>query len=819
MAIQRITEDTFETFTLETNPKRTYVSSSSGITGSINLFAIRSDIYKDLRARAGDEFIDENIEDRITAIRTSVVSGTTNIKSSIESLLTTINDLSISPRLGLKLDLFRHTSGALETYYNEWFSRKFTLINSIMPYYRITRPDNNFSYANYHCLNFYTASNVPSDSVFLYPNLIDTTTPVSTSYSLSDAFTFDFWIKPKYTTDLPDAGAVYRPGCLLHLSSSYAISIHSGSSRDINGYPDAFKILLQLSSSADVAPDLATPGSGYTFLSDDNVLPIDEWSHVTIKWGGPTTNAGTGSFIVNNVDHGTFTITESLSVGLADNSETPIASGAGTRRWASTLCIGNYYQGTNTGNNSQRWFFSTEPAAIEGLIELVSSTLQRQPVAFNFDYPLNSEVHDIKIYNRYLNRNQVRDLDTNGPDTLNGLRFYLPPFFTYESPIRTNIATSLPYGFTLPLTPFYGMNAFLPTNGQITTTTPFAAEMSKGCGGHFINLENYVRDFGTGNYPRLWSLTASLANTPYTGPIAGLTANDFIYSTGSNIKRLYTIFPNDNGKCNPNFNLLDSLNNSIFVDDLGNQISGYISLRNIFFDVENNRTPIRPGILGEYSGSADPGGNDPNNYAIAPGASLALYSWNTSLGGRSLIGDDTSNQIVIFDISNMFYGNRINPGTLILRDTNLTGSNGKIGFTIRDNEYGSLYRADANGEHPKWASIGNVFYDEGLILLKMPQLYFFGKQEFEIEFEGVQNIHSLTVNAFANPLELITSSYVAYQTGSIDELANVNDPTYVFISNVLLHDNNLNVIGRTSIAQPILKRTADKYLIKLKMDF
>lgn len=810
MAIQRITEDTFETFTLETNPKRTYVSSSSGVTGSINLFAIRSNLYKELYPfQLGDVFVDENIENLINGIKTQVSAGITNVNPNLQNFLEKVNNQSTSPRLDLKLDIFRHTSGALETYYNEWLSRKFTLINSIMPYYRVTRPDNNFAYANYHCLNFYTASNVPSDSVLLYPNPTGSITPVSTSYGLDNAFTFDFWIKPKYTTDLPDAAGIYRPGCLLHLSSSYAISIHSGSSRDVNGYINAFKILLQLSSSADIAPDVATANSGYTFFSDDNVLPIDEWSHVTIRWGGPTINAGTGSFIINNVDRGIFAITESLSVGLADNTETPIVGGDTNLRWASALCIGNYYQGTNIGNNSQRWFFSTRPSTIQGLFQLVNSVARPYPDTFSFNYPLNSEIHDIKIYDRYLNRYEIQDLSTDGPSTLNGLRFYLPPFFTEESPIREKLGGAGPeFRFTLPLTPFFGFDHLLAVDEQVTTTTPFAAEMSKGCGGHFINLENHVRDFGTGRYPRLWSLTASLANVEYTGPIVGLTANDFLYSTGSNIKRLYTILPNDNGKFNPNFNLLEPLSGTLFVDDSGNKILGYVSLRNIFANIEST-------TLNRYI-TAAAWGNDPNSFNLVPGDGFALYQRGASTTGSNWASSD---QVVIFDISNIFYGNRINPGTLTLRDTNLTGSNGKIGFTIRDNEYGSLYRADVKGEHARWASVGNVFYDEGIILLKMPQLYFFGKQQYEIEFEGIQNIHSLTVNAFANPLELITSSYKSYQTGSIDTLANVNDAGYVFISNVLLHDNNLNVIGRTSIAQPILKRTADKYLIKIKMDF
>jgi hypothetical protein len=332
--------------------------------------------------------------------------------------------------------------------------------------------------------------------------------------------------------------------------------------------------------------------------------------------------------------------------------------------------------------------------------------------------------------------------------------------------------------------------------------------MAFGCGGHYINLENYVRDFATGRYPRLWNLTASIPNLSFVGSTETLSANDFLYSTGSNVKRLYTILPNDNGKFYPNFDLLSPLSSSTFTDDLGTKILGYISLRDMITaslpaDVLVESSAISVGLEG---------GSSPDDVGSIPGSSLAIYNRTK---------DNTSNQVVFFDISNLFYGNRIKPGTFIIRDTSVSGSSGKINFVIKDNEYGNLYRADAKGDHASWASVGNIFYDEGIIVLKSPQLYFFGEKQYEVEFQGIQNIHTLSVTAFANPLQLITSSYVAYQTGSIDEvpLANNFDDKYVFISNVLLHDDNLNVIGRTSIAQPVLKRSGEKFLFKIKIDY
>jgi hypothetical protein len=168
----------------------------------------------------------------------------------------------------------------------------------------------------------------------------------------------------------------------------------------------------------------------------------------------------------------------------------------------------------------------------------------------------------------------------------------------------------------------------------------------------------------------------------------------------------------------------------------------------------------------------------------------------------------------------MYYGLSIKPGTFVLSDENISGSiSGSVGMTIKDDGYGNLYGADASGIHATWASIGNIFYNEGIALIKTPQLYFFGLDQFRCEFQGIQNIHVLSINGYARPMQEISSSYVNFQNGNIDDFANETDKKYVFVSNVLLHDDNLNVIGRTSIAQPVLKRSGDKFLFKIKMDY
>ena len=775
MSIAKITPDDFETFTLETNPRREFSSSSLGVTGAVDLFARHSTIQKELLPLSlfqESAFKDQNIEEfRKDVLR---VTGSTNISSSVTTYMSAVHDQQASVRLQQQLSIVRFEPPFS---FNSNTLRKSVVINTLMPYYRTSYPRAHFNYANYHSWNFFSASNVPTSSVLLYPNPIRANATSLTDYGFTGSFSFDFWVKPRYPGDGKDSTAFYRPGCLMHLTSAYALSLHSGSAKDINGRPSAFRLLLQLSQSTDTVPDQATAGS-FSFFSEDNCLPLNEWSHVTVRWGGTNYNFGTGSFEVDGVNRGYFVLTGVLNVGDQAQGD------------PSVLCVGNYYQGQNTLTNALTNFFTGDTATREGLYELQAGT-GFAPASYQFNYPLKAEIHELKLYDRYLSETEIEALDTHGPKTLDSnLRFYLPPFFTEESPTRTFLDGT----GGIPVTPFFTKDG--------TTIHPFSVDMAFGCGGHYINLENYVRDFATGRFARLWELTSSMINqTSQTS----LSANSILYGTGSVVKRLYSILPNDNGRFYPNFDLLRPLSGSTFKTDIGSYEPGVISLRNMITGTYSSDTMVQG--TGSIVSSII-GGNSPDNLGDTPGDGLAIYHRTR---------DNTSNQVVFFDISNMFYGNQIKPGTFLMTDSSLSSSN--LGMTIRDDGLGSLYRADVTGSQATWASVGNIFYNEGLVLLKAPQLYFFGKNQFDIEFQGVQNIHVLTVNAFARPMQLITSSNPSYVTGALDELANVDDPRYVFISTVHLHDDNLNVISRTNVAQPILKRSGDKFLFKIKMDF
>lgn len=782
MAIKKLLPEDFELFSIFTNPQRYYSSSSiTGlIEGTLNVFARHSKRLKESQPTSfysSSFFRDKDLNRELISARISAKSGS-NIED-IKRYMSGVNEQPISSKIQGTQDIIRFTPSVV---FDTNSLRKTVVVDTLAQYYRTVYPSANLSFGNYHSLNFFTSltdSTIPTGSVLLYPNPI-TTNPDNTitgRYIPTGSFTFDFWINLRNE---------YGSGTIMHLSSCYALSVITGSSKDNQGLTDKYRLLLQLSSSADL-DTTSIPNLGnlpqHVFISDDDVLLRDNWHHVSIKWGTNSLNRGTGSFVVDGVDKGYFVIPSS---SIIPTTFSP------TRDNPTVLCVGNHYKGTNVGSDSLAYFFSTDTSQREGLEELIADT-GALPLIYKFDQPLHAEIHDLKLYNKCLTSNEIYSLSLGGPKDLDGLLFYLPPFFTYEAPTQKFYNG---YGGKFE-TPFFTSDG--------TTTTPFSSEMSFGVGGHYINLENFTRDFANGVSPRLLELTNSIGNENSQIPH---TANELLYVTGSNKKRNYTILPNDNGSFYPNFNLLSPLNQSRFVNDLGNKEMGSVSLRNLI-----STSSIFQGLGNETTGSLLDSimGATPETFHTATNENTYAVLQRTR--------DNSSNQLVFFDISNLYYGDSIHPGTLILTDTNLSSSGDVVKIQLKDDKYGNIYRADHSGSCASWNSVGNVYYNEGIVVLKHPSLYFFGKNQFSISFKGERNVHVQTFTLTANPYEHISSSNPSYIPVSASTDPSDKDQQFVYVSNINIHDDNLNVIMKTNLAQPIQLKSSDKIVFKTKMDW
>ena len=203
-------------------------------------------------------------------------------------------------------------------------------------------------------------------------------------------------------------------------------------------------------------------------------------------------------------------------------------------------------------------------------------------------------------------------------------------------------------------------------------------------------------------------------------------------------------------------------------------------------------------------------GANPEDPGLTPGAILSVYNRTR---------DPDSNEVVFFDISNMFYGNRIAPETMQIKDTSLSGTRGSVSITLKDDGVGNVYRHDCLTTPAKWNNIGDVIYDEGIVTIKNPILSHFGRRQFEISFRGEQKIPVMEITVPVTRNSFNSSSNPNYLPLAPTSDASETAEDFVYISGVNLHDENLNIIGKANFAQPVIKRKSDSFMIKLKMDF
>ena len=154
----------------------------------------------------------------------------------------------------------------------------------------------------------------------------------------------------------------------------------------------------------------------------------------------------------------------------------------------------------------------------------------------------------------------------------------------------------------------------------------------------------------------------------------------------------------------------------------------------------------------------------------------------------------------------------------MITDDHLSGSGDAVKITLKDDGYGNIYRADCLTSASTWNSCGNIYYNEGIVVIKNPHLYFYGKEGYEVSFRGEQNIHALKLEVIAPQNMLNSSSNPGFKALPASGYKTDTDPNYVYITGINFHDENLNVVAKTQLAQPILKRHGDRILFKATID-
>ena len=762
--------------------------------------------------------------------------------------------------------------------------------------YKVPYPDIQWAYNNYNCLNFFTASNAPSDSVLIYPaptrSVDGDPTKQATRFDAPyrpqrDKFGFSFWINPRYNTldgITSSKRGEFHAGTIMHMSSCYAVSLVTGSSVDVRNNPDGYRILLQLSQSATIPPSSVnitianddrpaeSPEQALVFLSSDNSLKFNHWHHVALTWGGKNVNAGTGSFYIDGKKDASFVVTQS-NVILPTLETIPDPHGAKSHlRNPDALFVGNFYEGGNRGSDNSEIsrFFNTTVATREGLSPDPDTNYTTDPSNVSLQHPLNAEVHEVRIYKKHLSSDDIKDAYANGPRavvtqshdapaelssaTNPELMFYLPPFFVKDSRSRKILEDPFNY-----------------TDGYEKTINPINSRMSSITNIHDINLENFVREFVRGEWPRLYKLQTPKRSPAVVAPDGeGFDKSTLSFILGGDTaangkivnKRNLTVLPCDNGLFRPNFVLLltgtysppaskyDPIYNSTllltprsgtaldkYTNGLGHMDLSYINLSDFVYLNPNYQATVSAeleaidlvggmastvaksmynvlhGVTPFYMGTVENGGLASVNKDIWPAI-------------PSQTADTSSPSCVFFNIPNLFYGDRIKPGSFKVRGTlgttKLTSTAKWINtleITLRDNEKGGLYRADSATPPAVWNCVGSLLYNEGAPVVLSPHLKDFARRGFHTFFQGERNIHILEIMVPCNKGMINSSSNPTYRKLAPTDYANETAKDFVYITGLNFHDDNLNILARTNLAQPAVKRDNDHYMFRVKIDF
>ena len=783
MAFLNLSRDLKENVTISLSPKIKFVSSSAGITGSEYVGPLRSSRIKEIKIFDNDNISDGQLDANNTnplydesdqhaienyAFTKQNLLNQPNVNSILplaDRYMAAANDANKEIKSNIEVSILRHEPPIA---FSTGTVMKQHVQNVLMPYYQHEYDKCGFYYSNYNCLNFFTASNFNTGSVLIYPNIDRQYTNFGNNTTVPNHVSLQFWINPKYKngSDIQP----YHAGTVYHMSSSLALSLISGSRKDKDGLVDSYKILAQVGETAELSPDSINFNSrtapNNLWVTSSFELSHNHWHHVTFRWS-PSHYNGTGSLIIDNNETKFNFLVDSGSIIKSGVTDLDIFG----------ICIGNFFSGEK---NILRDFFNSNSKTSEGVYSFGSATYDPFESTYSFNNPLNAEVHEIKFYNSFVNNSHlngsvyntgsgVLSTEYTGDDsTIGGHDNYIPSPYSFGAPAPHG--SVVPYGF-VPMTSeelklaeqeslqnygsdknllFYLPVLYFPSSSRqefifdgtfkVTTSsfTPLNVPFAFSKNGKEINLQNFTLEYVKGQQPRHLFLTSSLTSD-------SSNADKYAYSTGSITKRNLTILPCDNGQFKPNYysieRLISKSYNSGSLPDyfpkgfLGSGGNYHLIKIEDFVKLENSSAgvysidQIDPSMFKEIVGDF----HLPTNTGIQEIKEKAQNSYaNNKYWPLAIVEDlkdDASNFITFFDISNLYYGNAIRTNSFKLYEESLTGSQGKINITLRDNGRGSLYRADCLTKHALWNSVGNIFYNEGVAIIKSPHLPKIGKDK------------------------------------------------------------------------------------------
>jgi len=629
----------------------------------------------------------------------------------------------------------------------------------------------------------------------------------------SDQATFEFWIKPCKEQTLP--------GTIVSLRNNYGICLIPDSTSFKDGIPQKFKIGIYAQSKVDSGTppsnsDASVAAAGGGIHVTTAQLNLDTWHHVVIRYGSLFNNGllnvylDSVSMLATNIDGkydgasrttGIFDVTASTNAG-------------------STLLVGGWPAvndeekgwGVYASHQEVRPMNGSNPTYSHSLADGKGVVPQRT---------LKSELKELRIWNTARTEQEQLASKKTSLTSTSGLRVYIPFFFDPRSdtPQWNRLAHIPNENNPKNTTEFYENGTSESLNSTKLSYNPVQYCTNNGhiVGMPFINVHSHLREYVHGSYPVIYQhdqLDDSSNTSVYpsvlddTPSSAGL--NYFIkhWQTFKWLRAINSmILPSDCEDFDCKFDLVQA-NGHNYIDKnylqlngpgVGSTSSKYELLS--FFDDEI--FAIQDAVV-----AIDPSRN------TFGGKTEQYQTQALSAEGKFVDNDFLTPLSTIISVPQIYYGNRIQPDSVELKF--ILNEQGKE-ITIVDFE-GTLYRKDLGLDHIK-SKVGHIDYANGVICIFSPLLTSLGLDNFDLKLKGEKNLHVMQIDIPCPAGVANKSQHPSYKKLRPSANANETDSNLTYISSIYLHDENLNIIGKVNLAQPMQKREEDSFIFRVKVDF
>jgi hypothetical protein len=836
MTIKRITNTSLEANRVILRPQVTYTVSGSDITGSMPLIPNPSPRVK---------VVDENfrhvapfqvlkpLSDIVENAIANMQSGG-NAENDINEYLERISTSPLPSKNSKQFDMvIENVPGVnfLEASTNLPISGSRgalpSIVNSIIEKEIETNRNMEFGFTNYNCLGFVSGGYGTTRQALMYKD----------SSATLDFRTFgvSFFVKPPSVTT-----SEFRPATIFHIDNLITVSMVSGSTQDRFGNTDSFKIVSQLTSSNEIRVDAFKYDSisdipanntiypnfkKHIVFTPDNVIKKNDWYHVAISISSNGSANEKEQKIHINGTAITGSLAEIKPEALFNRSFVNTHG-----KTNSQIIIGNKI----TGSSDYDQFFVEKYEDYEKYVATTSAT---EPSAY-FESPFFGEVHEVvfatslagsfPIANFLGNRTQT--LITSSVSSDLSIDFYLPVLFgaVKDQKFRTWPKKLEGLGLGKSTAPLQLTSA--PHENWILSNDLRFPEVNitSFLGAYKFNAGSYTR-----SYPRCTGMESidDLANdTNYYASLEAANSHEITSELSTFFTRNNLIRSCDNSSFVHDYNAYDSILDGIggtnvqksqrkdyLSSSFGHKDLSHVLMKNY---VDYNKFQSRPSYLGNFSTAMESYSGDRLLSNTEPIFDKNIFksrgaSWYPLLNAET--GYAGSNLVSVIDIPQMFYDKRIHPGTFEMIEHDLSGSLGRLTYNIKDNGLGALYRDDSAAPDTK-NKCGLIFYELGIAVLTHPSLAMVGKNNFTINFKGERDLNVLNLNAHIGKYEFNESSNPSYNIiGKAGSKSDQNE--IVMITGIEYLDENLNVVMKSSLSQPVSKREFDEILFRSRIDF